>query len=439
MNWYYAYDGQQQGPVPEDELARLAQSGIIGGTNLVWREGLADWAPLGTAAPHLLPAPAIPAAAATPPIPGALYSPPPAPVPQAPPQNYPFQFHGSAGEYFRIWIVNTALTILTLGIYAAWAKVRTRRYFYGHTTLDGASFDYLANPISILKGNLIMGAMGLLYIGSGAVFPPLALVILLLFGVVSPWLIYKAFRFRARNTTYRNLRFSFGGQLGESYVAYLWLAIATPFTLGLIIPYQAWRAKRFFYDNLSFGTSHFRFSALPGQFYMIYLKVIGLIFLIALGAGIAIPALSVFLSRSFVSAADNPAPVGTQEIGIIIGMAVGMIAYLAVIIGFSQYIAVRTTNLCLNSTSVGQQGVRFVSQQRLRDMIGLYLTNLIAIVFTIGLAIPWAKVRLARYRASKTSLIAPAGGLEFFAAGASEQEDALGDAAADVFDMDIGF
>ena len=36
-------------------------------------------------------------------------------------------FTGSGGEYFRIWIVNVALTVLTFGIYGAWAKVRTRR------------------------------------------------------------------------------------------------------------------------------------------------------------------------------------------------------------------------------------------------------------------------------------------------------------------------
>ncbi|MED5348372.1 MAG: DUF898 family protein, partial [Pseudomonadota bacterium] len=42
-----------------------------------------------------------------------------------------FQFHGEGGEFFRIWIVNLVLSIVTLGIYSAWAKVRTKRYFYG--------------------------------------------------------------------------------------------------------------------------------------------------------------------------------------------------------------------------------------------------------------------------------------------------------------------
>ncbi|MEX1058239.1 MAG: DUF898 family protein, partial [Natronospirillum sp.] len=45
----------------------------------------------------------------------------------------PVAFNGRGGEYFGIWIVNIALTVLTLGIYSAWAKVRNKRYFYGNT------------------------------------------------------------------------------------------------------------------------------------------------------------------------------------------------------------------------------------------------------------------------------------------------------------------
>src|SRR5213078_3713410 len=74
-------------------------------------------------------------------------------------KRHPVEFTARAGEYFRIWIVNLALTIVTLGIYSAWAKVRKLRYFYGHTRIDGESFEYRANPIAILKGRLIAVAL----------------------------------------------------------------------------------------------------------------------------------------------------------------------------------------------------------------------------------------------------------------------------------------
>lgn len=43
MDWYYALDQRQQGPVSADELARLVDQGTVGSTTLVWRLGLPTW------------------------------------------------------------------------------------------------------------------------------------------------------------------------------------------------------------------------------------------------------------------------------------------------------------------------------------------------------------------------------------------------------------
>ena len=48
---------------------------------------------------------------------------------------YSFEFRGNTGEFFKIWTVNMLLTIVTLGVFSAWAKVRTKRYFNGNTFL----------------------------------------------------------------------------------------------------------------------------------------------------------------------------------------------------------------------------------------------------------------------------------------------------------------
>jgi hypothetical protein len=47
-NWYYAKGGQQQGPVSEAELKRLAEAGQLQRGDLVWHEGLANWQEAGT-------------------------------------------------------------------------------------------------------------------------------------------------------------------------------------------------------------------------------------------------------------------------------------------------------------------------------------------------------------------------------------------------------
>jgi uncharacterized membrane protein YjgN (DUF898 family) len=57
------------------------------------------------------------------------------------------EFTGRGAEDFKIWIVNIAFTLITLGIYSAWAKVRKNRYIYGNIIFEDASIEYLADPM----------------------------------------------------------------------------------------------------------------------------------------------------------------------------------------------------------------------------------------------------------------------------------------------------
>src|SRR5687767_12457304 len=76
-------------------------------------------------------------------------------APSPAPRTYAFQFTGSEREYFRIWVVNLLLSLATLGMYSAWAKVRRLQYFDRNTVLAGASFDFHGDPKTILRGRLL--------------------------------------------------------------------------------------------------------------------------------------------------------------------------------------------------------------------------------------------------------------------------------------------
>lgn len=43
MQWYYAEDGAQKGPVEEPVLEQLIAAGTVRGDTLVWQEGMANW------------------------------------------------------------------------------------------------------------------------------------------------------------------------------------------------------------------------------------------------------------------------------------------------------------------------------------------------------------------------------------------------------------
>ena len=134
----------------------------------------------------------------------------------------PFRFTGTRREYFRIWIVNLLLSIVTLGIYSAWAKVRRLRYFYGHTSVDGGTFGYHASPIAILKGRLVAYAV-VAAAGRGRATSRRcsASILYLPLLVLMPIVLVRAFRFRAANSSYRGIRFGFDGMESDAYRVYL--------------------------------------------------------------------------------------------------------------------------------------------------------------------------------------------------------------------------
>ncbi|MFC6800556.1 DUF898 family protein [Deinococcus caeni] len=135
---------------------------------------------------------------------------------------YPVSFTGSAGEYFRLWIVNAALTVVTLGLYLPWARVRNRQYFYGHTWVDGHNFEYRADPRRLLRSYLLVGALFLAYVltSESESLGWVSVLIALLFLGLYPWLVAQSMRFQAVNTVHRGLRFHFDGRVRDAYVAY---------------------------------------------------------------------------------------------------------------------------------------------------------------------------------------------------------------------------
>ena len=45
IEWYLARDGQQYGPLSDAEMTKFRELGHLHMTDLVWREGFANWMP----------------------------------------------------------------------------------------------------------------------------------------------------------------------------------------------------------------------------------------------------------------------------------------------------------------------------------------------------------------------------------------------------------
>jgi uncharacterized membrane protein YjgN (DUF898 family) len=348
--------------------------------------------------------------------------PPPLPDAEpAPPDLSPRRFHftGSGAEYFRIWIVNLLLSVLTLGIYSAWAKVRRLRYFYGHTSVDGSAFGYHASPIAILKGRLVAYAVLLLLALLQQIQPLLASVVYFPLLMLTPIILVRAFRFRAANSSYRGIRFAFDGLEREAYQVFLFLPLLVPLTLGLAYPYVAKRQREFFVAESRHGRSQFGLELPTGRVYRIYLlAALATMVLFALTGALV-------LLTARPGAASGPPP-------IILVLALILYAGIGVTV-----VAVRAAfeNLVWNHTLLDQH--RFESRLRARRLLWIYASNIALLVVTLGLAVPWARVRLTAYRAESLALL-PGGPLATAAMQGRDGETATGAELSDAMDIDFG-
>ncbi|HEY3308253.1 MAG TPA: DUF898 family protein [Desulfuromonadaceae bacterium] len=350
------------------------------------------------------------------------------PSPRSVPSTLAFAFHGTARDYFGIWVVNTLLKLMTAGIYSAWAKVRKRCFFYGSTTLAGQPFEYLANPMALFRGWLIAAAAFILYSIGTRISPILSGVIALIVFLAFPWLVVRSRIFNAVNSSYRNIRFGFLPDYQQAYLVFVALPICTILSLGLLAPYMLYRQKMFMVENSSYGATQFSFNATVKDFYVLSLKI-GLGFLSIVGLiGIIVG----MAGSGFVSSLSTGGGLkALPGLAIIPVVALPLVYFIMIVYGQTAM-----ANLSWNGTRLASGSFR--STLRTRDMALLFVTNALAIMFSLGLMVPWATIRLARYRFEHLEL-ETVGGLDYMvaAAGSSSAVGATGDEIGDVFDMQL--
>ena len=349
-------------------------------------------------------------------------------LPNSPPQ--PFEFEGSAAEYFGIWLVNLLLSVATLGIYSAWAKVRRLRFFLGHTTIGGHRFEYHANPLAILKGRLIaVGVLIVLNVISG--FAPLlggvtTLALLLLF----PWVANRSLRFNARMTSFRNVRFDFQGSYGKGFVAFLIFPFLSILSLGLLAPFATRYSTRYLAASHRYGTSELETDPPLTALYRGLLIAFGIVVLpLLVLIGLLISKMT-DLEMPTVWMVDEVPPDFVLPLQFL-----PMVLVLVFYIGYFCYRAI-ARNVVFGHLTLAKVH-SFESRLSGTRLAWILLSNTLLIVLTLGLLQPWAAVRRWRYEKETLTLI-PGGPLDEFIGQVQTSDEVISSEYADLQDMDLG-
>ncbi|MGB5257009.1 MAG: YjgN family protein [Woeseiaceae bacterium] len=348
------------------------------------------------------------------------------------PRTATVKFTGNAGEYFKIWIVNIALTVVTLGIYSAWAKVRKLRYFYGNTSIEDGHLDYHAKPTAILFGRVIAVGMLFAYYLLSQYEPVAGLVLIAIIVLLIPVLVVRANIFHLRNTSYHGLRFNFQRNYKDSFIVFYGGVLIAVFSLGLAVPSVIYMRNKFIANNTGYGQTQFEFGGRQGEFYAIFWRSVGLALLGVLG---------IMLVVGMLGAAIEALAGGTSSAGSPAAAAMAILTVLPLLAFYAAigiYVQTRQRNYVWNSTTLGDNS--FESTLSVRSMVFILLTNAVAIAVSLGLLIPWAQIRLARYRAEHMTVHLADDWREYIAAKDS-QGSSLGEEIGDAFDVavDVAF
>jgi uncharacterized membrane protein YjgN (DUF898 family) len=303
----------------------------------------------------------------------------------------------------------------------------------------------------MLRGFLLVGAMVGLYSLAGRVSPVAGLIAFVLVAAVWPALLRAALQFRLANTSWRGLRFRFDGELRGAYLAMLPLYVAGAVfllatlrgadTLGALallataasIPLFLWRLKKYQHDHYVFGQARTELRVGVGSFYLLGLKTAG----VAIAMGLVVGVAATLIGAGGIAAtAFGRRGAGPSVLAIAALLLLFLLLYAVVILAVYPYVTSRLQNLVWNGTR--GRLVEFESELRFAPLLALTLKNWLLVLLTLGLYLPFAKIATARLRLEAMrvrTLLSPD---ELESALREQADDASGDAAGDLFGIDIG-
>ena len=385
-----------------------------------------------------------------------MMEPPEGPAGQ--PRQLAIRFTGSGSEYFRIWIVNLLLVLVTFTLYYPWAKARRLRYFHGHTLVDGTALGFHGNPRAMLRGYLLVGLLFVLYSVAGQFSVLAGLVALVLVAAIAPALLKSSMRFRLANTSWRGMRFVFSGSTARAYRAMLpmfvpavlvaggllwvanperpplwygWLMLVVSLGTVAVLPWLLWNLKRYQHENYGLASLQTGFKASVGAFYLLAFKCLGLALLMVLPLlGVAVYGFGQAGSLRSGGAGSGGALLAAAAVSLALPLT--LVTYVTV----KTYFTTGLQNLVWTKT--GNRSMRFVSKLRFSRLFWLTVRNWLLMLLTLGLYWPFAAVATARLRLEAVIVKTRQDPATLVSLLQASDVEASGDAAGDLLGIDIG-
>lgn len=387
---------------------------------------------------------------------------------------YPLAFSGRGGEYFRVWIVNLLLSLVTLGLYTPFARRRTAQYFYGHTVVADSPLEFTAQPRKMFFGFLLLVVLYLGFKLAADTGNDVALNLFVVAGaVLAPYLWGSAMRFRLAATRWRGVRLQFTAPWREVYMAswpvfalaLVWIGAIT--AIAMLLPTggqgasgamprlgtRGWSLAglvlaalvlsllciirlSFNYQSLlvrraRIGTQTGRWKPVYRDFLRIWSATAGIFVLTAILVWGALAGFGASMALFASTGAD-----GLMKLVLIVLAVIAFLLGLALALAPARaYREARMFTLVWNNIGVSQIA-RFKCQLRVGAYVALRMKNIVLTLLTLGFYRPFARVSEYAMKVQSVTLHLK-GSVDQLAGQLVEQQGALGDALADAAGLEL--
>ena len=323
----------------------------------------------------------------------------------------------------RIALINALLFVLTLTLYRFWAKTNVRKHIWNCVRINGEPLEYTGTGTELFLGALIVFGVfilpfSLVYFGLALAYGPehpilvlVQLVLFLIIAILWGMALYRARRYQLSRTLWRGIRSTLIGSPMSYSMLYFGAMLLRSITLGWSTPAMSLNLQERMIGDMRFGSMPFRFKGKAGPLYGPYAACwfLALTVFLVLGAFIALlvfmlygEQLATFFSELFDPNSGGPRP-DTETV-----FLTTLIAFLVFFVLWSILQAIiwafyTARELAIFATYTTLDQARFKLDATGGSLIALTIGNLLLIIFTLGIATPFAQQRLVRYICDRLS------------------------------------
>ena len=330
-----------------------------------------------------------------------------APYSEPPPEGEPLRFSTTIEprRFFGLSLKNGLLNLITLTLYRFWGKTEVRQRVWRGIRLNDEAFEYTGRGVELFVGFLlallVVGLPFLIVIfgiqftqhwAFGLALLPLYVGLFWLWGFG----VFSAFRYMASRTTWRGVRFRLKGSASAYAWNYLLAIFLGGLTAGWFWPHAERQLASRVWEELRFGDRRLRFRMERSERFGIYgpfaLGWFGtLVGYIALSAALVAAAMAA--GPSLQPSADGQPPVPSVLFTLMVYAVILAVSPIFLLI-WAPYQAALLRSI---AAGVTLDKSTFTLNVKAIPLWWLTVTNLFALLVSLGFLMPWVQARTARF------------------------------------------